>query len=247
MKRTLLTLSLLALASPLPLLAGPELDPLRRIAIQDGGRTKPLDSFARDLAKRVQGARAFGLDRIDGLEPTEWVLAMLAFAGEVEGRADPQGHARGAARRGEAAARPRPVQLLRARRATRASATRWPPCRRRASEGEDLDPVDREVADLFDTLSTVAGVMNGEALRIVPHPDDPKATWYSLADLDQADVPQVQRVRALTLRARRRVPRGRPAGRRRPPPPPSAAGSPSSRRPSTRARRTSRSRCTTTR
>jgi cytochrome c-type biogenesis protein CcsB len=64
---------------------------------------------------------------------------------------------------------------------------------------EALDPIDREVADLYDTLSTVAGVMSGEALRIVPHPDDPKATWYSLADLDQAPLAQVQRVRALTL------------------------------------------------
>ena len=63
---------------PIPLFAGPELEPLRRIAIQDGGRAKPLDSFARDLAKRVQGARAFGLDRIEGLEPTEWLLAMMA-------------------------------------------------------------------------------------------------------------------------------------------------------------------------
>src|SRR5512144_3121408 len=77
MKRSLLTLCLRALL-PIPLLAGPEVEPLRRIAIQEGGRTKPLDSFARDLAKRVQGARAFGLETIGGLEPTEWVLAMLS-------------------------------------------------------------------------------------------------------------------------------------------------------------------------
>ena len=39
--------------------------------------------------------------------------------------------------------------------------------------------------------------MTGESLRIIPHPDDPKATWYSIADLQSAAVPQVQRVRAL--------------------------------------------------
>ena len=51
MKRSLLTLlSLLAIGLPSPLLAAPEIEPLRRIAIQDGGRSKPLDSFARDLA-----------------------------------------------------------------------------------------------------------------------------------------------------------------------------------------------------
>ena len=32
----------------------------------------------------------------------------------------------------------------------------------------------------------MSGIMSGEALRIIPHPDDPKATWYSIADLEQA-------------------------------------------------------------
>ncbi|HSD66747.1 MAG TPA: hypothetical protein VLF95_08600, partial [Vicinamibacteria bacterium] len=77
MKRSLLTLSLLTLSAPL-LAGGPELEPLREIAIQEGGRTKPLDSFARQLARRVQGARAFGFETIAGLEPTEWLLATLA-------------------------------------------------------------------------------------------------------------------------------------------------------------------------
>ena len=77
MKRSLLTLSLLALSAPV-FAGGPELQPLREIAIQDGGRTKPLDSFARELARRVQGARAFGFETVAGLEPTEWVLATLA-------------------------------------------------------------------------------------------------------------------------------------------------------------------------
>ena len=40
------------LALPSPLRAGPELDPLRTIAIQDGGRVKPLDTFARETSRR---------------------------------------------------------------------------------------------------------------------------------------------------------------------------------------------------
>ena len=47
MKRTLLTLSLLAPSTPL-LAGGPELQPLREIAIQDGGRVKPLDEYERE-------------------------------------------------------------------------------------------------------------------------------------------------------------------------------------------------------
>ena len=78
MKRILLALSLLALSLPGPLLAGSEFEPLRGIAIQAGGRTKPLDTFARETARRVGGAKPFGFEGIKGLEPTEWLLAMIA-------------------------------------------------------------------------------------------------------------------------------------------------------------------------
>ena len=181
---------------PIPLFAGPELEPLRRIAIQDGGRAKPLDSFARDLAKRVQGARAFGLDRIEGLEPTEWLLAMMAapekwrdqpiikvtHAGLRKAAGLPDGRDRYSL--AELASHPGFRDAMAAVQA-------------KSEKGEDLDPVDREVADLFDTLSTMNGVMTGESLHIIPHPDEPKATWWSVADLQSAAVPQVQRVRAL--------------------------------------------------
>jgi ABC-type transport system involved in cytochrome c biogenesis permease subunit len=198
MKRTLLILSLLALASPLRLLAGPELEPLRKIAIQEGGRTKPLDSFARDLAKRVQGARAFGLDTIGGLEPTEWVLALLSEPEKWKNQ--PILKVTHAGLRDTAKLpRDRDRFSFSELAAHQGFHDAMGVVQAKSEKGEDLDPVDREVADLYDTLSTVAGVMNGEAFRIVPHPDDPKATWYSLADLDKAEVPHVQRVRALTL------------------------------------------------
>ena len=78
MTRSLLILSLLALSLPSPLLAGSEVAPLRGIAIQAGGRTKPLDTFARETARRVTGAKPFGFERVHKLEPTEWVLSMVA-------------------------------------------------------------------------------------------------------------------------------------------------------------------------
>jgi hypothetical protein len=82
MKRSLLIPSLFALSLSGPLadlaVAGPELAPLRQLAIQDGGRVKPLDTFARELAKRVQGAKPFGFERVAGLEPIEWLLASHA-------------------------------------------------------------------------------------------------------------------------------------------------------------------------
>jgi cytochrome c-type biogenesis protein CcsB len=195
MKRSLLTLCLLALL-PTPLLAGPEIEPLRRIAIQDGGRVKPLDSFARDLAKRVQGARAFGLERIEGLEPTEWLLAMMAAP--EKWRAEPIIKVTHAGLR-QAAGLPdgRDRFSLAELADHQGFRDAMGKVQAKSEKGEDLDPVDREVADLFDTLSTLNGVMTGESLHVIPRPGDPRAPWWSVADLRSAEVPQVQRLRAL--------------------------------------------------
>ena len=199
MKRSLLTLSLLALSGP-ALAGGRELAPLREIAIQDGGRTKPFDSFARELAKRVQGARAFGFDTVAGLEPTEWVLATLAAPDRW--KAEPILKVTHAGLR-DTAGLPQEkdrysFQELADHKGLQEAVAR---VRAKLDRNEDLDPVDREVLDLYDTLLTYQGVMSGESLHIVPHPDDPKAAWYSIADLatpQAVALPQVQRVRTLT-------------------------------------------------
>ncbi len=202
MKRSLLTLSLLALSAPL-LAGGPELQPLREIAIQDGGRTKPLDSFARELARRVQGARAFGFETIAGLEPTEWVLATLAAP--ERWKAEPILKVTHAGLR-QLAGLPGDkdrysFQELADHKGLQEAVAK---VRAKLDRNEDPDPVEREVLDLYDLLLTYQGVMSGESLHIVPHPDDPKAAWYSLADLgtpQAAAVPQVQRVRTLVSAA----------------------------------------------
>jgi len=51
---------------------------LRRMPVQDGGRVKPLDTFARETARRVTGARAFGNESVKGLDPVEWIVALWA-------------------------------------------------------------------------------------------------------------------------------------------------------------------------
>jgi ABC-type transport system involved in cytochrome c biogenesis permease subunit len=196
MKRSLLALSLLALSLPAPLRADSAIDPLRGIAIQEGGRAKPLDTFAREIARRVAGAKPFGLERVGGLEPTEWILAMLAdperwkqepivkvthaglrSAAGLAGGQDHYSFAELAANQGFLDAVDKVHAKLR--------------------RDEALDPVERELAGLYDTLSVMAGIMSGEAWRIVPHPGDAKATWSSLADLDDPGVPQASRVRTL--------------------------------------------------
>ena len=196
MKRILLALSLLALSLPGPLLAGSEFEPLRGIAIQAGGRTKPLDTFARETARRVGGAKPFGFEGIKGLEPTEWLLAMIAapdrWRNELIVKVTHAG-LRSAAGLPEDKDRYSFDELV--SHEGLMSATEKVHAKLR--EDEEIDPVEREIADLYDILSTMSGVMSGEALRIIPHPEDPKATWYSIANLDDPRVPQAQRVRAL--------------------------------------------------
>ncbi len=196
MKRSLPILFPLLLALASPLLAGPEIEPFRRIAIQDGGRTKPLDSFARDLAKRVQGARPFGLDRVEGLEPAEWVLAMLAQPADWRDRPIIKvTHAGLRDAAGLPAGRDRfSLNELTSHEGLRKA---FAAVQAKSDRDEELDPVDREVGALYETMATMTGVMSGEALRVVPHPGDAKATWFSLADLATAQAPQAQRVRTL--------------------------------------------------
>ncbi len=144
----------------------------------------------------MQGARAFGFDSIAGLEPTEWVLSLLAAP--ERWRSEPIVKVTHAGLR-QAAGLPadRDRYSLGELLEHKGFGAAMDRVRAKSQADEELDPVDREVADLYETLSTMAGVMSGDALRLIPHPDDPKATWWSVADLNRAEVPQVQRLRAL--------------------------------------------------
>jgi ABC-type transport system involved in cytochrome c biogenesis permease subunit len=199
----LLLLLLPALSSPLA--AGPELDPLRRIAIQEGGRTKPLDTFARETARRVTGARAFGAESVkygpglkSRMDPVEWLLAMLV---------DPETW--------------RAESFIRVTHAGLREATNLPDgkdhfsynelvehkpfldaaekvhAKLRVDQEAKLDPIEREISTLYDTLGVMNGLFSGDAWRMVPHPEDPKATWYSLRELGEVQAPEIGRVKTL--------------------------------------------------
>ena len=199
MLRSRSILSLLLLALPSLLRAGPELDSLRAIAIQEGGRVKPLDSFARETSKRVTAARAFGAQSVQGLEPVEWILAMLA---------DPAGW--------------RKQEIIRVTHVGLRQAAQLPDGKDRFSYEEltqhagflkaaeavhdklrkdreaKLDPIEREISTLYDTLGLMQGLFSGDAIRIIPNPSDARETWYSLHDVDAPDVPPpVQRIKTL--------------------------------------------------
>ena len=197
-------LSVAALAVPSLLRAGPELEELRSIALQDGGRIKPLDTFARETARRVTGPRAFGLETVRGQDPVEWIVAMLA---------DP--------------AKWREERFIRVPHAGLRAAISLPPGQHKAHPDaysfreiasheaflkaadevhakleQDpeavLDPFEQEVRTLSDTLSTVAAVFSGAAFKMVPHPTDATASWYSIADFDRILAAPVPRIKLLT-------------------------------------------------
>ena len=204
MKRSLLIPSLFALsvsgALAASAAAATEPAPLQLIAVQDGGRVKPLDTFARELAKRVQGAKPFGFERVAGLEPVEWLLASLASPERWQAEAIVKvTHAGLRQAAGLPAGRDRfSLKELAEHEGLRSAAAA---VRAKLDRDLELDPVDREVLELENTLAVYQGVTTGESLRVVPHPDDPKAAWFSIADLrseEAADIPQLGRLRALS-------------------------------------------------
>src|SRR5260370_6235798 len=209
MKRRAVILLLAALALPGRLaaepesppglrLAGGELEPLRTLAIQDGGRTKPLDTFARETGRGVVGANPFGFESVLGLDPLEWIVAMLA-----------------------APDRWREVKMVKVTHAGLRQAAGLPPAQALYSLQElsahpgflaaaqavhqkvqkdreaKVDRIERELSTLYETRSIRAGIFSGESLRIIPQPGDASASWFSLADLEGIEAPPVQRIRTL--------------------------------------------------
>ncbi len=192
-------LPFLLLLLPTPLKAGPELDPLRSVAILEGGRAKPFDTFARETARRVGGARPFtGGETIEGKEATEWVLAMLAKPEEWKdarvvkvthaGLRDAAGLDRGKDRYS--------FRELSSHAGFQKAAEAVHEKIRQEKEPK-LDPVEREISQLYDTLSLLAGIFSGEALHVIPHPSDPRGAWFSLADVRQSEAPPLKRVETL--------------------------------------------------
>jgi len=182
---------------PSPLRAGPELDPLRNLAIQDGGRIKPLDTFARETARRI-GARAFGSESIRGLDPVEWVLGMLVdpdrWKQEKIIRVTHAGLREAAGLSGTETYYS--FNELVAHEGFNKAAERVHEKFRQDREAK-LDPIEREISGLYETLNVLAGVFSGDGLRIVPHPTDSRATWFSLKDLDGIDAAPILRIKTL--------------------------------------------------
>jgi cytochrome c-type biogenesis protein CcsB len=197
---------LLVLGLPATLAAAARVPELATLAIQDGGRVKPLDTFGRETARRVVGAKPFGAgESVGGLDPAEWVLSMLADSGRW--RAEPIVRVTHAGLR-EAVELPAGKDRF----SFSELAAHEPFLRQaealherlRENPQAQVDPVEREVLELYDTLNLMAGIFSGEALRIVPASGDARAEWSSVAELgaESAD-PRLRALVAALVSAQR--------------------------------------------
>jgi ABC-type transport system involved in cytochrome c biogenesis permease subunit len=187
----------LALSAPLaaPAGAATPVDALRSVAVQDGGRVKPLDTFARESARRVTGGRAFGAESVRGLDPVEWLVAMMA---------DPEKWKDAPIVRVSHAGLRSAVGLspTRDRYSFRELATHEPflkaaeavRAREEADSDARLDPVEREVADLYGNLALMADLFTGDALHVLPEAGDAGAAWTSWAHAVHGDGVETRRV-----------------------------------------------------
>ena len=175
--------------------AATPVDALRTLAVQDGGRVKPLDTFARESARRITGGRAFGAESVRGLDPVEWVVAMMA---------DPEGWKDAPIVRVSHAGLRSAVGLstTRDRYSFRELATHEPFLKaadavRAKEEGDSearLDPVEREVADLYGNLALMSEIFTGEALHVLPEAGEAGAAWSSWAHAMHGEETETRRV-----------------------------------------------------
>jgi ABC-type transport system involved in cytochrome c biogenesis permease subunit len=181
----------LALAAALAA-GGGWLDAIRSIPVQDGGRVKPLDTYARESARRIGGARAFGAESVKGLEPAEWLLAMSAQPDRW--RTEPivrVSHAELRQSLGLPGDRDRysfadlaaHEPFLRAAEAAQDKA--------RGDEDAVLAAPEREVLDLYGNLVLMQEIFQGTAVRLVPS-QDAAAEWGTLHDLLATKDPGLQ-------------------------------------------------------
>lgn len=148
-----------------------QLAPLGQVAIQQGGRLKPMDTFARELVREITGK-----ERFQG-QPALWVL--------LRWLADP-----------EAAVKEPAIELrnlaLKERLGLEADG-RWYSLERlqglptleeirqdlmaRLQAGEKLDSQEREEEALLGRMHALSGLLSGELLTVVPDPKDLHNPW----------------------------------------------------------------------
>jgi cytochrome c-type biogenesis protein CcsB len=153
----------------------------RGIAVQNGGRLKPLDTYARETARSITGRETFkGMSSIQ-------LLFTLAFNGESLGDTEliKIGFTPFKEKIGLDAKR----QHFSYRELLNNDAFRDLVDKVREKQhmgmGDDLDRLEREVASVYGRLVHMGMIMGGEEPRLVPTPGE-RSEWLSVAQVASA-------------------------------------------------------------
>lgn len=160
--------------------AQPDFTAASRLAVQEGGRKKPLDTFAREIMQRITGKTHFNSrDPID-------VMFSLAFS---QGNAEWTGQK--IIRLGYQPLKSRLGLPMDDKYFSYSELANNPKLRplyeelneSQATEGKRTrDPLRDEVNTLAAKLHDVESLVDSSALMLVPHPNDPDAPWISPAN-----------------------------------------------------------------
>ncbi len=168
-------------AASIPAAAGTmDYSEAQRIAVQSGGRLKPLDTYARETAREITGRERFA-----GMSPLD-LLFTVAFKGDsiLETQMFKIGFRPFKERVGLDMQRQRFSyrELIENQTLMRLVDQ----VREKQHSGADLDRLEREVSTVYGRLVQMSMIMNGEEPRLVPTPGGARAEWLSAAQVASA-------------------------------------------------------------
>lgn len=175
-------ISSIALSSPSPTLPSEhwttdELDPLVRTAIQERGRIKPFETFAREAVLYVTGKVKFaGWNPVEltlawASDPEIWKNAKIIQIKHLELKRTlglPESEVYFSM-----------DEIVKNKQFLDQLETVF----RKGQRDEALSPLEKEVGKLDGQISTFQMIASGGSWLIVPNPTDPAASWFSIKDI----------------------------------------------------------------
>ena len=190
--RVLASAMLCALVLGMPNLAAENLrfDEAARIVVQSGGRKKPLDTFAAESLQTISGRRSLKDPQTGRRIGSMDALLSMWFGGRnwndfpVVLVSD--------ANLKRALGLPTTERLFPFGTFVQSVAFREieDGIRSKRARNEDLNRMEKEAEAVFTRMRLLNDIVSGEALKIVPSADDPKAAWVSIAKGDAASAGQ---------------------------------------------------------
>jgi len=153
-----------------------------RLAVQEGGRKKPLDTFAREIVQRITGKARF-----NGRDPLEVAFSLAFTQGGTEWTSQKMvrlGYQPLKTRLGL----PKTDSYFSYRELADSPKLRSlfdelnRPQEAEGKRGKAKDPLRDEINALGNKLHDLESLVDSSALALVPHPSDPDAAWISPAD-----------------------------------------------------------------